>query len=182
MPMLITRKREFRRVRAIGGLFILSGLMALLAAHGSERFLHMVPCELCLWERRPWRVLIPLGALTLVLSPRYARWPVIGGLVCLAVSVGLALLHIGVEHNLWPSPAASCHVMVTQAGTSLDWLSRLPAGPIKPCDQPDFPFGLPVSMVTFSGLYALVIFLTALKMTIRVFRRVRRDQKREFRL
>ncbi|MDF7673334.1 disulfide bond formation protein B [Acetobacteraceae bacterium ESL0709] len=178
--MLMTRKREFRRVRALGGLFVLSGLAALLAAHGAERFLHMVPCELCLWERRPWRVLISLGALTLVLSPRYARWPVIGGLVCLAISVGLSVLHIGVEHNFWPSPAPSCHVTVTHAEKVSDWLSRLPAAPVKPCDQPDFPFGLPMSMVTISGLYTLVIFLAALKMTVRIFRRVNRDQKREY--
>lgn len=177
--MLMTRKREFRRVRAIGGLFVFSGLIALLSAHGAEHFLHMVPCELCLWERKPWRVLISLGVLTLVLSPRYARWPIIGGLICLVISVGLSILHIGVEHNLWPSPAAACHVSVVRADEASDWLSRLPIAPVKPCDQPDFPFGFPVSLVTLSGFYAIVIFLVALKMTILVFKRVKRDQKRE---
>ncbi|WP_236646510.1 disulfide bond formation protein B [Aristophania vespae] len=174
----MTGKRDFRRVRVVGGVFILSGLFALLAAYGAERFLHMVPCELCLWERRPWRVLIALGALTLVLSPRYARWPIIGGILCLALSVILSVIHIGVEQGLWRSPAPSCHMVVTHSDKASDWLNHLPVHPLKPCDLPDFPFGLPVSMTTLSGIYALIVFVLALKIAIRVFRRVRRDQKK----
>ncbi|WP_370517979.1 disulfide bond formation protein B [Saccharibacter sp. 17.LH.SD] len=153
---------------------MLSGLCALLVALGAEHYLHLVPCELCLWERRPWRVLIALGILTLVLSPRYARWPVLMGIMCLLVSFGLSVMHVGVEQGWWPSPAAECHVGAVHAQNFDAWMKQLPVRPTKPCDQPDYLFGFPLSMTTLSGIYALTVLVTALVGAAHLFRDVRR--------
>ncbi|MCL1563460.1 disulfide bond formation protein B [Parasaccharibacter sp. TMW 2.1886] len=171
--MLFTDKRQIRAVWHIGGLYVLAALLVFLIVFVAETFLHMVPCELCLWERGPWRVLLGLGVLALVLSPRYARWAAVAGLVCLAVSVGLGVLHVGVEHGLWPSPAAECHVDLVEGHDFADWMAHLPARPTKPCDLPDYPFGLPVSMTTLSALYAVLVFGLAVMETHRLFRFVR---------
>lgn len=170
--MLLTGSQQFKQVRVIGGIFLVSGLVALAVAYGSEHFLYLTPCELCLWERMPWRVLVALGILSLVLSPRFARWPVLAGLVCLLISLGLSVLHVGVEHGWWPSPAAQCHAVVTHGGSADDWLGKLPARPVKPCDFPDYILGLPVSMTALAGLYSLIVLVVALAGTVRIFRHV----------
>lgn len=171
--MLFTDKRQIRAVWRIGGLFILSALLVQLVIFVAEAFLHMVPCALCLWERGPWRVLFGIGVLSLVFSPRYARWLAVAGLCCLLVSVGLGVLHVGVEHGLWPSPVAECHVALTEGHGFADWMAHLPVRPAKPCDLPDYPFGLPVSMTSLSALYALIVFCLAVGETRRLFRFVR---------
>lgn len=169
--MLLKEMRQFRSVRAIGALFLLSGLFALGVAWGAEHFLHLVPCELCLWERKPWRVLAALGALTLVLSPRWARWPVMAGLVCLLVSLVLSGIHIGVEEGLWGSPAPQCHAAAVEAPSFESWMNHLPAKPTKPCDLPDYPLGLPISLTILSGIYTLLVSVLAVVGTIGLFRR-----------
>ncbi len=174
--MLFTDKRQIKAVWRIGGLYILAALFVFLTVFTAETFLHMVPCELCLWERGPWRVLLGIGVLALVLSPRYARWAAVAGLVCLMVSVGLGVLHVGVEHGLWPSPAAECHVALVEGHNFSDWMAHLPARPTKPCDLPDYPFGLPVSMTTLSAFYAVLVFCLAVRETLSLFRFVRNNR------
>lgn len=174
--MLFTDKRQIQAVWRIGGLFILSALLVFLIVYMAETVLHMIPCELCLWERGPWRVLLGIGILALVLSPRYARWAAVAGLACLLVSVGLGVMHMGVEHGLWPSPAAECHTALVEGHGFTDWMAHLPSRPAKPCDLPDYPFGLPVSMTSLSALYALLIFCLAVWETCRLFRFVRKNR------
>ncbi|OOL17881.1 dihydrolipoamide acyltransferase [Bombella intestini] len=174
--MLFTDKRQIRAVWRIGGLYILAALLVFLIVFVAETFLHMVPCELCLWERGPWRVLLGIGVLALVLSPRYARWAAVAGLVCLLVSVGLGGLHVGVEQGWWPSPAAECHVALVEGHNFSDWMAHLPARPTKPCDLPDYPFGLPVSMTMLSAFYAVLVFYLAVRETLRLFRFVRNNR------
>lgn len=171
--MFLLNRRQFNTVRLVGGIFLFSGLFALAFAKGLEHFFHMVPCELCLWERRPWRVLMAFGVLSLVVSPRFARWPVLMGLFCLIVSLGLSVLHIGVEEGFWASPLASCHVSVVKAANISDWLKNLPAAPVKPCDQPDYLLGFPLSVTMLSGLYSLGIFILSVFATFRVFKHVK---------
>lgn len=176
--MLLIGTWQFKSVWMIGGLFVLSGLFALLVAMGAEHFLHLVPCELCLWERRPWKVLIAFGVLVLVLSPRYARWPALFGVLCVLLSVGLSVMHMGVEHGLWASPAPECHVQAVYGQSFDSWMQHAPSRPAKPCDLPDYPFGLPLSLTTLSGLYALGVFAASLWGLRYLFRDVKRQSKR----
>ncbi|WP_408872384.1 disulfide bond formation protein B [Gluconobacter roseus] len=156
--------RTYRPVStsALGGLYVLAGAVALGVVWFAEHWLQLAPCELCLWERRPWWVLIGLGIITIVLPKRYARYGVFLGILCLMTSIGLAVLHAGVEHKFWPSPAPECRAPVFHGGNFKDWMSTMPARPNKPCDSPDYLFGLPISMTELGGLYAIVVFVVAL--------------------
>lgn len=82
---------------------------------------------------------------------------------------------MGVEHGLWPSPAAECQVTPVEAYDFKDWMAHLPAHPTKPCDQPDYPLGLPVSLTSLAALYAFGVFVLALWETWRLFRFVRQQ-------
>lgn len=168
--MTLTGTKQPDMTRILGGLFVLAGLAALGTAWFAEHRLLLAPCQLCLWERRPWRVLIAIGILTLAVPRRYARYSVLVGLVCVAVSIGLAVLHAGVEHKFWPSPAPECRAPVFHGGSFKDWMASMPSRPNKPCDSPDYLFGLPVSMTELGGLYAVAVFVLGSLGTVRLFR------------
>ena len=87
-----------------------------LAALASETFLGLAPCALCLWQRWPYWVAAVLALLAAFLRSR--------GLLALAalavlVSGGLAVLHIGVEQQWWPSPLPSCQAPSATLGLSV---------------------------------------------------------------
>ncbi|QDH16953.1 disulfide bond formation protein B [Swingsia samuiensis] len=154
----------------IGIWYILASIFALGIVYWAEHYLHLAPCELCLWERWPWRVLILLGVVSFIAPRKYAKYPVALGLVCLLVSVGLAILHAGVEHKLWASPASECRAPVFKGGSFKDWMAAMPARPNKPCDSPDYLFGLPISMTETGGLYACFVFVIAFLKSKKLFR------------
>ena len=130
---------------------------ALGAALASERWLGLVPCALCLWERWPYRVAIVVGLLALVL-PRLRR-PLLAimALVLLA-GAGLGVVHVGVEHGWWPSPLPECAAPNLGSGTAAERLARMPMFPSKPCDEPTYLIpGLPLSMAAMNLLLALAL-------------------------
>jgi len=151
-------------------LFLIAvGLGALAVAFGAQDFLGLAPCELCLWERWPYRIVILLGLLAFALPgrlPRLCLW--LAALVLLA-DVGIAFLHVGVEWHWWPSPLPECSAsnLVTHDLAAL--MKGLPARPAKPCDAPNFLIpGLPLSFAALDLLYALLCWAAV---TFRLLRR-----------
>lgn len=127
-----------------------------LAALASETFLGLAPCALCLWQRWPYWVAAVLALLAAFLRSR--------GLLALAalavlVSGGLAVLHVGVEQQWWPSPLPSCRAPAATLGLSVDdMLKAMAAKPDKPCDAPTYVIpGLPVTIAQLNLLYALLL-------------------------
>ena len=131
---------------------------ALGGALASEAWGGLVPCALCLWERWPYRVLIVLSLLALLLRGRLARAALVLAAVAALAGAGLGLVHVGVERGLWPSPLPECAAPVLGSGTMAERLARMPAMPAKPCDEPAYLVpGLPVSMAAMNGLLALAL-------------------------
>ncbi len=143
------------RRAALAGALLAGG--ALGGALGSERFLGLVPCALCLWERWPYRVAIGLLLLAMVL-PHLARPLLILGALVVLAGAGLAALHVGVEQGWWPSPLPECAAPVLGGGTMAERLARMPATPAKPCDEPTYLIpGLPVGMAAMNLVFALAL-------------------------
>ena len=131
--------------------------LALLVAIMSESWGGLVPCALCLLERWPYRITILLGALSLA-SPRGARLMV--GLAAVAMLGGAALgaVHVGVEQGLWPSPLPECKSTLVTGGSIAERLSRMPAHPAKPCDEPTYLVpGLPISMAVMNLILSTLL-------------------------
>ncbi len=143
----------------------LAAAAALAVAYFAQYVLLLVPCELCLWERWPYRLVIFLGILA-ALAPRRAA------LVSLSLAMltefagaGIAFLHIGVERHWWNSPAPECNGI-------LSFGAALPATPARPCDAPIYLIPqLPVSMATMDCIFALVFALLLLAYVTRIARR-----------
>jgi disulfide bond formation protein DsbB len=141
--------------RRIAFIVLLTGALALGVAFGAQYFLGMAPCELCLWERWPYRILILLGAAALLVPPGARRALLWVAALTLLCGAGIAFLHIGVEQRWWPSPLPECNASNIVAGNLSSLIASLPATPSKPCDAPNFLIpGLPVSFATMDFIAA----------------------------
>ena len=138
-------------------LTVLAAGAALGAALGAQAWGGLVPCALCLLERWPYRIVIGLGVLALLLPRRAGRALLWLALLAMLASAGLACVHVGVEWGLWPSPLPECAAPQIAPGSVAHMLAELPALPSKPCDAPTYliPW-LPVSMAAMNLIYALV--------------------------
>lgn len=110
---------------------LVTGLVAAAAlgiAYYAEYGMHLVPCELCLLERWPYRVTLILGVLALLVGGRLARWLVALAGVAMLANVAIAGLHAGVEFHWWVSPFPECNGILTPG-------AALPMVPSVSCDR-----------------------------------------------
>lgn len=92
------------------------------------------PCELCLLQRKPYYLVVPLALAAAFAPPRLAR----AGLALLAAifvfSAGFGIYHSGVEWGAWPGPTA-CTGSAPAGGSAQDLLKQLETVQIVRCDQ-----------------------------------------------
>jgi disulfide bond formation protein DsbB len=148
-------------MRWVGLIAALLGALALAVALGSERFLDLIPCPLCLRERWPYRLAIAAGLVAAVIPARAARVArAMGGLLVAIylVAAGVALVHVGVEQHWWKSPLPECSAPDLRGLSPAERLARMPATPGKSCEDPDYLVpGVPVTMTQLNFLYALAV-------------------------
>lgn len=107
------------------------GVATILGAYYFEYVLHYQPCPLCLEQRIPYYVGIPL-ALLVALAARMAapRLLLIGGFAALALAMfigtALGVYHAGVEWHLWAGPQeCSGDPNFGRSGSLLDQLNTV---------------------------------------------------------
>lgn len=143
----------FQRLTALA--LVIASVLALGVAWYVQHIMHIVPCELCLIERIPWRIVFVASVIAFVLPGLPGRWAIILCIPVLLIGVGFSALHVGVEQHWWPSPFPSCHAPTFHAGSFRERLASMPARPSKPCDAATYLLGLPLSMAALGGLFAL---------------------------
>lgn len=128
---------------------------ALATALGSEHWEGLAPCPLCLLERWPYRVVIVLGLVAMVVPPKLARVLLALGVATILADAALAFVHVGVEFHWWPSPLPECQAPHISGGSLAQRLASMPAHPSKPCDSPSYLIpGLPISMAAMNLMFA----------------------------
>lgn len=142
--------------RAFMFLAMLIALLTILGAWGFEIVGGYVPCELCLGQRVPYYLGVPLLALLVILwhrLPPFVRLMLsLLGLVIFLWSIYLGVFHAGVEWKFWPGPTACTG---TGADVSFSDLNSLNSAKVVPCDQPEFRF----LWLSFAGYNALISLL-----------------------
>lgn len=129
------------------------GLFTILAAWGFEYIGGYVPCDLCLGQRLPYYIGLPLLAVTIGLW-RTIPVPLRIGLTLVVAAIFawgtyLGGFHSGVEWGFWPGPD---HCTGTGEGLNFSDLSNINAAKVVPCDEPQFRmFGL-----SFAGYNAII--------------------------
>ena len=139
---------------AAGAAFLL-GVAAILIALASQVFGGLVPCELCLEQRLPYYIGLPLLALVLLAWNRlplplwYAAMALVTAIFVWSVYMGA--YHAGVEWGFWPGPTAC-----TGIGESFDFSDLDNMQPVIGCDVVQFRF-LGLSLAGYNALVSLAV-------------------------
>jgi disulfide bond formation protein DsbB len=132
------------------------GLLALGIALGSERFLGLIPCPLCLWERWPYRVAIAVGLIAALLPRRPARLACWFMVLVFLSGAATAAVHVGVEQHWWNSPLPECSAPNLTGLSPAERFARMPLLPSKSCADADYPIpAIPITMTQGNLIYAL---------------------------
>ncbi len=160
-------------LRTVALLGALAAAAALAVAHGSEIWGGLPPCELCLWQRWPYRLAAVLGVLAALAPSRFTRLLVMAMTVTILADAAAAMVHVGVEFGWWPSPLPACSApKFSAAGSIADRFAAMPVRPSKACDEPTFLIpGIPLSMAAMNLLYALMFAALLMVALVRAERR-----------
>lgn len=164
-PVAVTRDRggPFRDGPAAAAftIFIIA-LATLLGAWFFQFVLGYPPCPLCLEQRIPYYVVIPLSLLLAIAASRRAPRPVVTAgfvLILVAVLCGAALgtYHAGVEWHFWPGPADCSGPLadLNSGGSMLDQLKNLNVHVVR-CDQAAWRL-LGISLAGYNVLISLAM-------------------------
>lgn len=125
------------------------------------------PCELCLWQRVPYAVILVIAAVSLLKANKWTPWILVLLAALYAVETGIAIHHVGVERHWWHS-AAGCGLQAT-AKDIVEMYRNITQAPVVACDQPTWML-LGYSMATWNALTAAA--LTALSLAQAYVQRV----------
>lgn len=143
--------------RSAATLVALGGAAALATAWYFQYVLGYQPCALCLWQRWPYYIGIPLAALAALTGRRDLL--LLAGLL-FAGNALLGLYHAGIEWKFWAGPA-SCSGGAARVGSG-NLLQDLQHIRIVPCDAAPWRFlGLSFAgwnMAICAGLAAVAAF------------------------
>lgn len=121
-----------------------------------EHVFGYVPCKLCLIQRNPYYIGIPLGLLAALLPARYTRV----GLWLLAlvflVSAGLGAYHSGVEWGFFAGPSDCGGGSGAGAGNVGDFLNQLQTTRVVSCTEAAWRF-LGLSLAGWNLLISLAL-------------------------
>jgi disulfide bond formation protein DsbB len=138
----------------------LGGTATILGAWFFQYALKYQPCPLCLEQRIPYYIAIPLGVLVAAAALRRLprKFLVAGlGLIVLVMlwGAGLGVYHAGVEWKLWAGPL-ECSGQLNDLGTAGDLLRRVQTARIVRCDEAAWRF-LGISLAGYNVLIALAL-------------------------
>jgi len=143
----------------------IAGAAAIAGAWFFELVLKLKPCPLCLEQRWPYYIAIPLALIVAFAAWRKApRMIVIGGLIVLALlmlwGAYLGVFHAGIEWKLWTGPADCSGA--AELGPASDFMKRLQGSiNIQRCDEAAWRF-LGISLAGYNALIAGALAIVAL--------------------
>lgn len=151
-------------VAAVAAAVALGAMATILGAWFFEYVLGYAPCPLCLQQRVPYYIAIPLAVI--IAAGALGRWPhklLAAGLAAIALlmlyNAGLGIYHSGVEWKWWAGPQA-CAAGVGNLGSGGDLLERVQSARIVRCDEAAWRF-LGLSLAGWNVLISLALAATA---------------------
>jgi len=140
-------------------IFVLSGA-TILGAWYFQYVAGLAPCPLCLEERLPYHIVIPLSLLMAIAAIVRAPRPliVVGFLAIIAAMLcgaALGAYHAGVEWRWWPGPT-DCSGPISDLSTKGPLLDQLRSVQVVRCDEAAWRF-LGVSLAGYNVLISLLL-------------------------
>lgn len=140
---------------------LLVSAATIAGALASQYVFGLVPCKLCLWQRWPYYVGVPLALLTVLAPPSFRRAGLWGLALLFLVSLGLGAFHAGVEWGFWPGPA-DCSGGSAPSGSVEDLLKNLETARIVSCSEAAWRF-LGLSLAGWNAVMSLGLAGIALR-------------------
>src|SRR5256714_4177082 len=159
--------QPFWRANPAAAAALVIALVSAAAVAGAwffELVVKLKPCPLCLEQRVPYYIGIPLALIVALAASRKApRVIVITGLVALALlmlwGLYLGVYHAGIEWGWWAGPQ-ECSGAAT-LGPATDFMKRLQTINITRCDEAAWRF-LGLSLAGYNALISLVLAAIAM--------------------
>lgn len=152
----------FHHDRRMIGLIGAAVAASLAMAYIAEYQFGLLPCELCLLQRKPFFVVLGLVAIGLFLKTAMQRKVILALMgITLFINAGIASYHTGVEQKWWQGPT-ECSAEEMQTGLSVEEMrAQIMAAPLIRCDVPAWEFyGL--TMASLNVVFCLVLALASL--------------------
>jgi disulfide bond formation protein DsbB len=155
----INRARRDPAAAAALAIFVL-GAATLLGAWYFEYVLKLPPCPLCLEQRLPYHIVVPLSLLVAIAALVHApRALITVGLLAIMAAMlcgaALAAYHAGVEWHWWPGPT-DCSGPVTDFTVKGPLLDQLQSIRVVRCDEAAWRF-LGISLAGYNVLISLAL-------------------------
>jgi disulfide bond formation protein DsbB len=115
-----------------------------------------VPCKLCLIQRNPYYIAIPLGLVAALLPPRWVRTGLWLLALVFVVSAGLGAYHSGVEWGFFAGPSDCGGGSGAGAGNVGDFLNQLQSTRVVSCTEAAWRF-LGLSLAGWNVLISLAL-------------------------
>ena len=139
------------------GITVLS-FLSLAAALGSEAFLGLEPCILCVYQRWPFAAVIVFGIIGLVMKQRpyiVQSMIALSGLAFL-INSGIAFYHTGVEQKWWVSAVDGCLIPGFGDEEPQSILENIMSAPTARCDE--IPWQDPIIGLSMANYNVLLCF------------------------
>ena len=140
----------------------------LWGAIGSQYLGHLVPCEMCMWQRWPHLAAIGLALVAIGLrrNPSASRGLTALAAVAILISGAIGAFHAGVEYHWWKGLSACSAPVLNGTG---DILAQIMAAPVIRCDVAQWTlFG--ISLAGWNALVSLVAGVAILRLITRTVR------------
>jgi disulfide bond formation protein DsbB len=136
----------------------------ILGAWYFQYVLKLPPCPLCLEERLPYDIVIPLSLVMVIAAlARAPRAILAAGFVVIIVAVlsgaALGAYHAGVEWHFWPGPT-DCSGPITDLSGGGSLLNELQSIHVVRCDEAAWRF-LGISLAGYNVLISLALAVIA---------------------
>ena len=161
----VTRMSARNPIAAAAAVVAVGGAATILGAWWFQYGLGLQPCPLCLEQRVPYYLAVPLAVLVALGAARgLARRLLIGGLLVIVLlllwGAGLGVYHAGVEWKWWAGPQ-DCAGAGFTGGAAGNLLERMQTARVVRCDEAAWRlFGL--SLAGYNVLISLALALIAL--------------------
>ena len=136
----------------------------ILGAYFFQYVVGLSPCPLCLEQRIPYYLAIPVAAAVAFVAANRAPVTLVrlgfGLLVLiLLVGAGLGVYHAGIEWKFWPGPA-ECTGELGKLGGGMDLMKQIQTTSLVRCDEAAWRF-LGLSLAGYNGVISLVLAAVA---------------------
>lgn len=143
--------------------------LAVIAGAWAFELAGYAPCPLCLQQRWPYYLGIPLALALAVFQPRLPKPMTIAGFAVLvalfAWGLSIGVYQSGAEMRLWQGPTSCATADTAPVGDVGNLMAALQSTPVVSCIDPALqPLGLSLATwnaVTMAGLIALILYALA---------------------